>query len=252
MLNENLLDIVKELIAAGADVNARDKNGETPLIRACVKENLGIFGALMAAGAANSDNVNNNNGKTPLIDACDLGQLDIVRALIHTGADVNAQDEYKNTPLTYTCSKRDHADIVRLLLEAGADANTAKSGVEMPLMCAANPSKFELFIGRGPSEKEYKAVRNKNRRGSMAFLKALIDAGADVNVRDDSGMSPLMWAANDAFSNTIQVLLDAGTDIDAKDFKGRTALDLSRYDNIRELLFNAQKKCRINKSKRSI
>ena len=56
-------------------------------------------------------------------------------------------------------------------------------------------------------------------------IKALLDAGADVDARDDDGRTALMWAARDNTDiNAIEALLDAGADIDARDVGGRTAL----------------------------
>ena len=61
----------------------------------------------------------------------------------------------------------------------------------------------------------------------------LLDAGADVDARDNGGMTPLMWAAKNGTADRVKFLLDAGADADAQDTYGRTSSDLA--NNIRYL-----------------
>ena len=70
------------------------------------------------------------------------------------------------------------------------------------------------------------------KTGTPEQIKAMIDAGADVNAKDEHGMTPLMWAAQNQNSDVIAALLKAGADLNAKDGKGNTALDRARaYKN---------------------
>ena len=87
-------DGVKTLIDAGADVNAKDKDGETPL---CYQTNVKVVKALIDAGA--DVNAKDKDGKTPLMKAILLSNVDVVKTLIDAGADVNAKDKDGKTAL---------------------------------------------------------------------------------------------------------------------------------------------------------
>jgi ankyrin repeat protein len=62
-------------------------------------------------------------------------------------------------------------------------------------------------------------------QGSALILAALMRAGANVNERDEDGMTPVMWAANRGYQDVLQILLDYGADINAQDSREtKTAL----------------------------
>jgi ankyrin repeat protein len=86
------IDIVKMLVAAGADVNARNKVAEPEL------------------------------GRTPLIYAVSGGDIEIVKYLVAHGADVNGKDDDQSTPITYAAYDGD-LEIVKFLVQSGADVS---------------------------------------------------------------------------------------------------------------------------------
>jgi ankyrin repeat protein len=89
LINKNNKDMIKLLINNGADVNAINNDGYTPLMVA----------------------LSNNYDK------------DIIELLINNGADVNAINDYWNTPLIYALTSINDKDIIQLLLDNGADNN---------------------------------------------------------------------------------------------------------------------------------
>ena len=117
------LDSVKSLLAEGADVNAKDWLGKTPLLHACVhgSPNPDVVKALLAAGA--DINVHDKGGTTPLIAAVTTargtGQATIIRELLAAGADVNAKDASGGTALMQA-SADGNTEAVTLLLAKGA------------------------------------------------------------------------------------------------------------------------------------
>jgi ankyrin repeat protein len=187
---------VNTLIAAGADVNAKRVFGRTALMMAanahCVK-------ALIAAGA--DVNARDSGGETALMWAADKGEPDGVKALIVAGADANVKSNNGGTALINAARKG--VGCVKALIAAGADVN-AKCGSETPLIRAA-------------------------QKGDADSVKALIAAGADVNAKDvnsisDHGQTALMWAACRGHVDCATVLVAAGADVNARDNRGKTAL----------------------------
>ena len=91
------IEVVKQHLAAGTDVNAKDKGGRTPLHFATGSDHKKIVELLIDAGA--DVNAKNNVRRTPLHVAAVFGEKEIVELLIAKGADVNAKYKDGETPL---------------------------------------------------------------------------------------------------------------------------------------------------------
>ena len=116
------VDVMNALILAGADVNAADGNGETPLTTAACNSVSGYVDAIRALITAGANvNVRTEAGKAALMRASENGGIDAVRALIAAGADVNAKDGLSWTPLHFAVSRAPNPQVIRALLNAGAD-----------------------------------------------------------------------------------------------------------------------------------
>ena len=92
------IEAVKQHIAAGTDVNAKDKYGESPLLFAATFGHKEIAELLIANGADVNTKID-KIGMTPLHIATGQGYKEIVELLIAKGADVNAKTKYGSTPL---------------------------------------------------------------------------------------------------------------------------------------------------------
>ena len=117
------------LLEAGANPNAADKYGFTPLISAAMgheKTCAQTVQALLASGA--DVNLPNADGWTPLMMAVRLNRLETAKALLAAGADIHATDANGNSALLHAVLWN-HPSCVKLLLNAGADPNTENNGV---------------------------------------------------------------------------------------------------------------------------
>ena len=115
--------IIRLLISRGTDVNARDLSGisagETPLIVAAMKGQTEIAALLIAKGA--KVNTKTKDGQTALIYAARAPEdrSEVAKLLIENGADVNAEDNKGMTALDYALKKRD-IQLFKILMESGA------------------------------------------------------------------------------------------------------------------------------------
>ena len=114
----------REMLVAGAEVNAKGNYGSTPLIWTARKGLADICTLLLAAGA--EVNAKNNSGSTPLMWAALNGHADICALLLAAGAEVNEKDNYGSTPLMWAV-RNGHTDICALLRKAGAKLKKNKS-----------------------------------------------------------------------------------------------------------------------------
>ena len=103
---------VKQYLAAGTNVNAKSKDGTTPLHKAALKGHKEIAELLITKGA--DVNAKSRTGTTPLHLAT-WGHTKIIELLIANGADVNAKANGGITPLDYPMSNNDNkiADLLR-------------------------------------------------------------------------------------------------------------------------------------------
>ena len=150
------VDEIKDLVKKGANLNVRDKYGNTPLVHAAIfgdKENVKT---LLELGA--DVEVRGQYGYSALIRAAQYGLYgdSIVKMLIDSGADVNAKSDIGNTALILA-SYNGYLDVVNLLLENGGDPYLKnKEGVEA--FISASSGRRPLVVAR---LKEFKE-KNKN------------------------------------------------------------------------------------------
>ena len=199
---------ITQLLEAGANVNAKDIDERTPLHIAVCNSNCWLTDQLMSCGA--DPNARDYRDRTPIFSA--YRSAIVTKMLIDHGADVNVRDSSGWTPLLHFLRKEGtNFDAVRLLLEAGANTNaTAVSGGTTPLQMTF--------------------------RMNVMFMKLLIDYGADVNMRDGDGWTPLFTLLNrkDTCVDAVHLLIEAGADVHARVVTGgMTALHMSCRNDVR-------------------
>lgn len=112
-------DAAKRLLDAGADANAQDNTGRTPLHAAVAADALGVFQILLRNRATNL-NARMNEGTTPLILAARLAIEGMVQDLISAEADINAADNSGKTALHWAAAVN-NVEAVNILLAHGAN-----------------------------------------------------------------------------------------------------------------------------------
>lgn len=221
---------MRVLLDAGADPNAANKVGATPLMW-CAGDNAKVK-LLLARGA--SVTAVSAAGRTALhVAAYYDGSAEIARLLIAKGADVNARDQAGISVLELA-AQNNNVGVARLLLESKAAVNTVDMLGLTPLHLAAGSSSrsgdlVRLLLAHGaavdarPAAKPFRVLNGDIRLGRLTPLhmavvadfeavKALVDAGADVNALDVRGETPLSLAVATDHANpkTVQLLLDHG------------------------------------------
>jgi hypothetical protein len=109
--------IVRYLIEQGANINIRDSDGFTPLIKAMIGRHFEIVRYLVERGA--DVNFGDKDGRTPLIYASSNGNLDMVKYFVENRANLNARDVYGRSALNHAYDKG-NIEIYNFLLAQGA------------------------------------------------------------------------------------------------------------------------------------
>ncbi|XP_043940374.1 neurogenic locus notch homolog protein 3 isoform X2 [Protopterus annectens] len=134
-------DAAKRLLDAGADANAQDNTGRTPLHAAVAADAQGVFQILIRNRATDLD-ARMADGSTALILAARLAVEGMVEDLITCHADVNAVDELGKSALHWAAAVN-NIEATRALLKNGANKDMQNLKEETPLFLAAREGSYE-------------------------------------------------------------------------------------------------------------
>jgi uncharacterized protein len=191
MSNAVRVRLVKALIAHGADVNARTTTS-------------GMFMSFIGyptKGAFEPFSIGTGDvrGATPLWVAANTAN--------GTGANFGSGAVTGDT-----------AEVIRILLAAGADQRIATVDGSTPLMVAAGLGKPTFSPG---------LKRGNRSQGAEEAVKALVEAGADINAVNEADFTALHGAAFRGLDEVIEYLVAQGANINARDYRGRTPYRLA-------------------------
>ncbi|MGE3874981.1 MAG: ankyrin repeat domain-containing protein [Parvibaculaceae bacterium] len=179
--------LIETLLKQGARVDARDGSGRTALLVATQADAVEAAQALIAAGA--DVNAKDNIQDSAYLYAAAEGRLEILRLTLAAGADLESVNRYGGTGLI-PASHHGHPDIVRELLKTDIAIDHVNR-----LGWTALIETIILSDG-GPTHTE--------------ILRLLVDAGADVNLADRDGVTPLAHAEQRRYAEMARILKAAG------------------------------------------
>ncbi len=207
---------VRRLIAAGADVSIANDYGASPMSLAAEVANTEILALLLEAGA----NVEspNGDGMTALLAVARTGNIDAAKLLLEHGAAVDAREKFGGqTPVMWAAARR-HPQMIALLADHGADLNAASTNRDYQRRITAEGRPKSMDTG-GFTPLLYAA-----RENCMRCVDVLLEKGADIDLPDPDGVSPLHLAVMNANWDLATRLIDAGADVNQWDIFGEAPL----------------------------
>jgi ankyrin repeat protein len=209
------------LLATAAPLPAQQANQrERELIQAAERGELVVVRKLISEGAR--INARDQRGRTALLAATQRNEVAVARFLIREGADVNAKDFIQDTPFLYAAAEG-RVEILKMALAAGADVNDINRQGGTALIPSAHHGHVEAvkLLLATAIDKDH-----VNNLGFTALLEAvilgdggpahgeivrlLVAAGANVNIADRDGVTPLAHAKRRGYSAMVRILSEAG------------------------------------------
>lgn len=199
-VEKNTLSLVKDMISKGADVNARDKDGNTPLITAAILDHTVIAQYLVDHGANVKSQQHDitDSQDTALHWAAYNGNLITTELLLTHGAYVDARNGVGETPFCNAIEEK-HFEVAAILLEHKADIDTRDNNDLTPLV-------------------------NSVVSGEISEVAFLLAHGANLNDKGPAGLTPLWWAAAGSSTAVTQLLIEKGADVNEQTTDGLTAI----------------------------
>ena len=236
------------LIEAGADVNSADTSGDTALIIAARNGHAALVSSLIEAGAdvnvvatvnkytalgaaawsgknqiveillkAGADvNISGPSKQTPLMWAAKGGKTGCTGLLINAGAEINALTDLKDSALTMA-ALRGHAGCLDQLICAGADVNNKLENGDTSLLIVAENCDREVTPRRLHHHLPDEESEHLEHEYFDRCVEVLTQNGADVNIANPDGKTPLWFAAEGGSVRGVEVLLNSGADISTRD-----------------------------------
>jgi ankyrin repeat protein len=256
--------LARPLIHAGIGINTRDFQWKSPLGIALDRGDFATASLLVTKGADVKEKYRDNYGKpvrifypnkvnggvktenlpddTLLMVVSRRGRLDAMKWLLENGADTNGKNRQGQTALMLAAEGK--LEAVKLLLTNGADIQAEDSGGKTALSYAARRGTLEtitylLSQGIRFEQTDKNSALLQAARGyprgyppgyneSMSKIQLFLAAGADINARDETGSTPLIYTAGNA--DLVPMLIGQGADIHAKNNQGTTVLMQSRHN----------------------
>jgi ankyrin repeat protein len=203
-----------------SQIEQKDRQGFTPLMRAADRGEVNVVRSLLKSGAAVDGK--QPGGLTALMLAARNGHLPVIKVLLAAGANPNVSVQTMEagavSPLIWAIMS-DNQAVVQTLLKNGAEVNPRYEDGTTPLMHAVQFCGIQMVntllaaganVNSRKSDNGYTALMIAAERDEPQFTRVLIDAGAEVNVKNKFGETALILARKERNTAAIAVLKRAG------------------------------------------
>jgi ankyrin repeat protein len=256
------MENVRALVESGAEVNATDLFGNTPLIYAAAGGHMGLVHWLIENGVR--VNAKNQIGMTALHRAQMQGHTEVVMLLKKYGAEDETQGvaygagAAVGTLDLLQAASDGNVQGVRACLATGADVNAKNAEGWTALMIATLKGYREIVQilleeeraqVNARSHHGWTALRYAVSMGDSESIRILLAAGAEVNAPDHDGWTALIQAAGEGNLECLEILLAEGAEAESKNKIGETARLIASHKGfwkIVELLEKAERKSKVS------
>lgn len=215
---------VRILLENGMDINVQNERGRSALFQAIGSGHEPTIRLFLEHGA--DITLTDNFGWTALHVAAFQGHVSVGALLLDHGADINSGPRGM-TPL-HIATLRKNLEFVDLLLEYDADMVLNADGDTPLSICRHHDAGVAAYVLRDLNIESHCAtitgLRVAASSGRDVRIRQLLERGADINARDEGGMTALLWAANKGSLSTIKLLVENGADVNVKSDWDSTAM----------------------------
>jgi ankyrin repeat protein len=209
-------ELVKALLARGAKADVVNAFGSSPLAEAARVANVNLVKMLLDAGA--DANRPNEDGETPVMLAARTGAVKVAELLVSRGANVNTRERFREQTALMWAAAESHPEMVAFLISKGATVNVRAKANDWANQMTSEP-RVQYRPTGGLTPLLYAA-----RGGCQGCVEALLKGGADIDLPNPDGMTPLMMAIDNSHYDLARYLLDYGANPHTWDWWGRTPL----------------------------
>jgi ankyrin repeat protein len=209
-------ELVKALLARGARADILNTYGASPLAEAVRVGNVNLVRLLLDAGA--DPNRPNEDGESPLMLAARTGVVKVAELLVDHGANVNVREQFRDQTALMWAAAEGHPEMVAFLISKGTAVNVRAKANDWPNQMTSEP-RVQYRPTGGLTPLLYAA-----RDGCRGCIEALLKGGADIDLPNPDGMTPLMMALDNWHYEAALYLLDHGANPHTWDWWGRTPL----------------------------
>jgi ankyrin repeat protein len=214
----NQEDPVTALLAAGADPNAANRYGITPLWLAATNGSVPVTRALLGANANAKATL--PHGETALMAAARTGNPEPIRLLLAAGSAPNAAESSQGETALMWAAAENHAEAIRALIEGGADPNRHSKSLELAPMDWVQVGMVSTILPRGG----WTALMYAARQNAQDAAHAFAEKGADLDAQDPDGTTALMLAIINQHYDLAALLLEHGANPNVADNTGMTSV----------------------------
>ncbi|AVP87645.1 hypothetical protein phytr_7050 [Candidatus Phycorickettsia trachydisci] len=214
------VEVMRMLLDANVDKEARSINGGTPLHYAAIEGHVEVVKMLLDANA--DKDARDDKSATPLHCAAKGGNVEVLKILLDANADKNARDDKSATPLHYA-ARGGNVEVVIALLDANADKDAKDIWSRTPL--------YEAATGCLDYDSDYGNDYEFNVDTQLKIVRLMIERGADKDVKDYNGETLLHATfGREERLKILKYLIDNGVRAHDLDNRGRNVLENFLYE----------------------